>query len=93
MHPGWADTPGVRSALPGFRKITRPILRTAQQGADTIVWLAVARETGSVTGKLFLDREVVSTHLLAGTREDPAERAKLLGLLDEVAHGSAALSA
>ncbi len=93
MHPGWADTPGVRDALPGFRKITRPILRTAQEGADTIVWLAVAQESGSVTGKLFLDREVVSTHLVAGTQEDAAERAKLLRFLDEVSQSSEALSA
>jgi NAD(P)-dependent dehydrogenase (short-subunit alcohol dehydrogenase family) len=25
MHPGWADTPGVAAALPGFHRITRPI--------------------------------------------------------------------
>ena len=39
MHPGWADTPGVRSSLPRFYKVTRPLLRTPAQGADTIVWL------------------------------------------------------
>lgn len=85
MHPGWADTQGVRNALPEFRKITRPILRSSEQGADTIVWLAVAREAGSVSGKLFLDREIVPTHLISGTREDPSERVKLLQLLDQFA--------
>ena len=39
MHPGWADTPGVRSSLPRFRMLTRPILRTPEEGADTVVWL------------------------------------------------------
>jgi dehydrogenase/reductase SDR family protein 12 len=44
MHPGWADTPGVESALPTFHTITRYILRTPEEGADTIIWLAAATE-------------------------------------------------
>ena len=81
MHPGWADTPGVRSALPEFRMITRPVLRSAEEGADTIVWLAVASESGKVGGKLFLDRQIKSPYLLKKTREKPSERQKLLQLL------------
>ncbi len=83
MHPGWADTPGVRSALPMFRMITRPVLRSAEQGADTIVWLAVASEAGKVSGKLFLDRQIKSPYLLTKTRENPVERQKLLQLLGQ----------
>jgi len=37
MHPGWSDTPSLRSSLPRFYKVTRPLLRTPAQGADTIV--------------------------------------------------------
>jgi NAD(P)-dependent dehydrogenase (short-subunit alcohol dehydrogenase family) len=81
MHPGWADTPGVRSALPQFRKLTRRVLRSSEEGADTIVWLAAATEAGHVSGKLFLDREVHTTHLLEKTRETPQERAKLMAFL------------
>ena len=44
MHPGWADTPGLRTALPGFSRIVGPLLRTPEEGADTIVWLAAAPE-------------------------------------------------
>ncbi len=40
MHPGWADTPGIRDSLPGFSKVMGPVLRTPEQGADTAVWLA-----------------------------------------------------
>jgi NAD(P)-dependent dehydrogenase (short-subunit alcohol dehydrogenase family) len=40
MHPGWADTPGLAEALPGFYRRMRPLLRTPAEGADTIVWLA-----------------------------------------------------
>ncbi|MCB0969614.1 MAG: SDR family NAD(P)-dependent oxidoreductase, partial [Ilumatobacter sp.] len=40
MHPGWADTPGVRASLPTFAKVVGPLLRTPEEGADTLVWLA-----------------------------------------------------
>ena len=77
MHPGWADTPGVAQALPAFRRIMRGVLRTPEEGADTVVWLAAAREAGQVSGLLFLDREPHPTHLLAKTRESAGERVKL----------------
>ena len=35
MHPGWADTPGLRTALPGFSRVVGPLLRTPGEGADT----------------------------------------------------------
>jgi dehydrogenase/reductase SDR family member 12 len=38
-HPGWVDTPGLASGLPLFAKLG-PLLRTPEQGADTVVWLA-----------------------------------------------------
>jgi NAD(P)-dependent dehydrogenase (short-subunit alcohol dehydrogenase family) len=81
MHPGWADTPGVRTALPQFRRLTQSVLRSVEEGADTIVWLAVATEAGKVSGKLFLDRQMRPVHLLSSTREGPGEREKLLNLL------------
>jgi dehydrogenase/reductase SDR family protein 12 len=81
MHPGWADTPGVREALPQFRRLTKSVLRTAAEGADTIVWLAVATEAGDVSGELFLDREVRPAHLVNSTREAAGERDQLLKLL------------
>ena len=56
MHPGWADTPGVQDALPGFAKVMGPVLRTPEQGADTIVWLAAAPEAVESTGVFWLDR-------------------------------------
>ena len=83
MHPGWADTPGVQSALPGFRRITRSVLRSSDEGADTIVWLARAKEADQVTGKLFLDREPRTTHLRSSTIEKEEERARLPDWLEE----------
>jgi len=31
MHPGWADTPGVKSSLPRFYRLTKPLLRSPAQ--------------------------------------------------------------
>ena len=83
MHPGWADTPGVQNSLPTFRKITKRFLRSPEQGADTIVWLATATEAGRVSGKLFLDREPRTTHLLRSTVETKKERLRLLDFLND----------
>jgi dehydrogenase/reductase SDR family protein 12 len=77
MHPGWADTPGVASSLPRFYKLTRPLLRTPQQGADTIVWLGAADEPGGSTGLFWHDRRPRPTHLLPWTRETAQEREQL----------------
>jgi hypothetical protein len=81
MHPGWADTPGVLMALPEFHRITERVLRTPEEGADTIVWLAAATEAGKVSGELWLDRRPHAKHVLPGTRETPAERRQLLKAL------------
>ena len=83
MHPGWADTPGVKSALPTFRRVTQKILRNEQEGADTIIWLARATEADKVTGKLFLDREIRSPYLLKKTIERASEREGLEAFLSE----------
>ena len=42
MHPGWADTPAVQSSMPDFHRRLKEKLRTPEEGADTIVWLAVS---------------------------------------------------
>jgi NAD(P)-dependent dehydrogenase (short-subunit alcohol dehydrogenase family) len=56
MHPGWADTPGIRSGLPGFAKVMGPLLRSPEEGADTAVWLAASPRAEITTGGFWLDR-------------------------------------
>uniref|UniRef100_A0A8D0DIP1 Uncharacterized protein n=1 Tax=Salvator merianae TaxID=96440 RepID=A0A8D0DIP1_SALMN len=46
MHPGWADTPAVRSSMPDFYEKMKNRLRTEAQGADTVIWLAVSPAAG-----------------------------------------------
>jgi NAD(P)-dependent dehydrogenase (short-subunit alcohol dehydrogenase family)/uncharacterized protein YndB with AHSA1/START domain len=84
MHPGWADTPGVETALPGFYRATRRLLRSPEEGADTIVWLAASTEAGKVSGKFWLDREQHPSHISKRTRETPEERSTLLQTLAEL---------
>jgi NAD(P)-dependent dehydrogenase (short-subunit alcohol dehydrogenase family) len=85
MHPGWADTPGVEASLPLFRKITKPFLRTPEQGADTIVWLAASDEAAETTGKFWLDRRPRPTHRLKNTVEALEDRQGLWDALNELA--------
>jgi hypothetical protein len=73
MHPGWADTPGVRRSLPGFARIMGPLLRTPEQGADTIVWLAAAPEAVESSGRFWLDRRSRWEHKAPWTRLSGAE--------------------
>jgi NAD(P)-dependent dehydrogenase (short-subunit alcohol dehydrogenase family) len=77
VHPGWADTPGVQSSLPTFRRFTAPLLRNADQGADTIAWLAVADSTELSSGLLWHDRRPRPRTRMLGHSETSAERQEL----------------
>jgi NAD(P)-dependent dehydrogenase (short-subunit alcohol dehydrogenase family) len=77
MHPGWAATAGVARSLPTFNTLMKPFLRTPEQGADTIVWLAAATEPAATTGQFWFDRAIAPTHLVDSTREAAADRARL----------------
>jgi dehydrogenase/reductase SDR family protein 12 len=79
MHPGWADTPGLHTALPGFSRFVGPFLRTPEEGADTMVWLAAAPDAAGLSGLFFLDRRPRAKHRLGRTRrpDEPREAARL----------------
>ncbi|MEC7517786.1 MAG: SDR family NAD(P)-dependent oxidoreductase, partial [Pseudomonadota bacterium] len=77
MHPGWSDTPGVQKSLPLFRRLTRLVLRSHAEGADTVVWMARSNQAALSTGKLFLDREPRSTYLLGNNVESREDRKAL----------------
>ncbi|WP_300460740.1 SDR family NAD(P)-dependent oxidoreductase [Desulfobacula sp.] len=77
MHPGWVDTPGIETALPGFHSLVHSILRTPEQGADTIVWLAASKEAGKWSGKFWLDRRPHETIVFPKTTESEKERQAL----------------
>ena len=73
MHPGWADTPGIRHSLPGFARVMGPVLRSAEQGADTAVWLAASPAGVQSTGGFWLDRRPRWEHKVPWTRLSEAD--------------------
>ncbi|XP_075228911.1 dehydrogenase/reductase SDR family member 12-like [Lycorma delicatula] len=56
MHPGWVDTDGMKESMPEFYNQMKDRLRTPKQGADTVVWLALAERPINNTSGLFLSR-------------------------------------
>jgi NAD(P)-dependent dehydrogenase (short-subunit alcohol dehydrogenase family) len=77
MHPGWADTPGLAEALPGFYRLMWPLLRSAREGSDTIAWLATTPELPVTGGRLYLDRRPRPFDRLPQTRLSRRDRAEL----------------
>jgi dehydrogenase/reductase SDR family member 12 len=91
MHPGWVDTPGLRSSLPRFYACTKRLLRTPDEGADTIVWLAAAPEVASDSGCFWHDRRKRPTYPLPLTRETATERERLWAECERLSSGKRAL--
>lgn len=82
MHPGWADTPGVSYSMPLFKKILNKRLRTAQEGADTILWLATTNDYPN--GKFWFDRKEAKTTILNFNRSDDSENDELWKYCEKV---------
>jgi NAD(P)-dependent dehydrogenase (short-subunit alcohol dehydrogenase family) len=81
MHPGWADTPGLSDALPGFARLMGPLLRSPAEGTDTLVWLATAPATSAPGGSLWLDRRPRPFDRVPTTRLTKADRRRLWDLV------------
>lgn len=85
MHPGWADTPGVEAALPGFRTTMGPLLRSPADGADTAIWLAAAPADALEAGAFYLDRRPRGTVRWPKTATSAADRHRLRSIIDHQA--------
>lgn len=80
MHPGWVDTPGLSTGLPRFRRLTAPVLRSPEEGADTMVWLVADDGAASASsGRFWLDRRPQGIHRVCSTRmsDTPERRGRL----------------
>lgn len=86
MHPGWADTPALREAMPDFHRRFEDKLRTPEQATDTLIW-AVCRpdELSAIpAGAFLLDRAEQTKHLtLARTHYETADVDRLHANLTE----------
>lgn len=89
MHPGWADTKGVQNSLPVFRMLTRAVLRTSEEGADTIVYLAVSPNvTLEESGTFWFDRKIRPTVKMSSTRYTDEDKRKLWNMLEAYRNNS-----
>ena len=82
MHPGWVDTEGVKTALPGFRAALKRILRTPEQGADTILWLADEYPEPVQEG-IWFDRALRPEHEFGFTKKTRHDADELAAFLEE----------
>lgn len=77
FHPGAVNTSfgqnnnGVGALI--FRAF-KPFMRTAEGGADTLIWLASSPDVEGVSGKYFSDRKEIEAKKIAN---DPAARKRL----------------
>lgn len=64
MHPGWAETPGIAKSLPSFSEKFAGKLRTREEGADSVIWLALQPREKLVSGAFYFDRAEAPKHLM-----------------------------
>ncbi|MDP9439285.1 MAG: SDR family oxidoreductase [Actinomycetota bacterium] len=77
MHPGAVNTRfGTNNLGPMtilFRAF-KPFMRTPEQGADTVIWLAASPDVEGVSGRYYMDRKPIEPKKIAN---DPAARRRL----------------
>ena len=90
MHPGWVATPGVTDSLPTFNKVMGPLLRTAEDGADTAVWLVATRPASTGSHHFWHDRALRPTTFGWQRDQDPEALAAFLGYVTDATGTTAA---
>ena len=85
MHPGWADTEGVQTALPRFREMLKSVLRDARSGTDTAFWLAAVRPPQREEESVWFDRKQRTAHVYPHTRTSKDTPQSLVACLDQEA--------
>lgn len=84
VHPGLvAKTRLLQDTRGPFKWFTDTFGSTPEKGADSVVWLATAPETGAITGKMFAKRKEIST---PGQGSDPAVRKRLWEESEKLTH-------
>jgi retinol dehydrogenase 14 len=84
LHPGSVGTnfgQNNRGPMALFFRTFKPFMRSAEQGADTLVWLASSPEVDRISGKYFFDRKEIEAKSVA---YDPAARRRLWEISEEL---------
>ena len=84
LHPGSVGTnfgKNNRGPMALFFRVAKPFMRSPEQGADTLIWLASSPEVDGVSGKYFSDREEIEAKKVA---YDPAARRTLWEISEDL---------
>jgi retinol dehydrogenase-14 len=68
LHPGSVGTnfgQNNRGAMALFFRTFKPFMRSPEQGADTLIWLASSADVDGVSGKYFSDRKEIEAKEVA----------------------------
>jgi NAD(P)-dependent dehydrogenase (short-subunit alcohol dehydrogenase family) len=77
MHPGAVNTrfgTNNRGPMTILFRAFKPFMRTPEQGADTVIWLAYSPDVEGVSGRYYSDRKPIEPKKIAN---DPAARRRL----------------
>ncbi|HET7479773.1 MAG TPA: SDR family oxidoreductase [Rubrobacteraceae bacterium] len=84
FHPGGVNT-NFGNNNRGFATLlfraAKPFMRTPDQGADTLIWLASSPEVEGISGKYYSDRKEIEAKDIA---RDPKARKKLWEMSEEL---------
>jgi retinol dehydrogenase-14 len=84
LHPGSVGTnfgQNNRGVMALFFRTFKPFMRSPEQGADTLIWLASSPEVEGVNGKYFSDRKEIEAKKVA---YDPAARRRLWEICEDL---------
>jgi retinol dehydrogenase-14 len=84
LHPGSVGTnfgQNNRGAMALFFRTFKPFMRSPEQGADTLIWLASSPEVDGVSGKYFSDRKEIEAKDVA---YDPDLRRRLWEISEDL---------
>lgn len=84
LHPGAVSTNfGKNNSGPMtlFFRAAKPFMRSPEQGADTLIWLASSSDVDGVSGKYFSDRKEIEAKKVA---YDPAARRRLWEISEDL---------
>jgi retinol dehydrogenase-14 len=84
LHPGSVGTnfgQNNRDPMALFFRIFKTFMRSPQQGADTLIWLASSSEVDGVSGKYFSDRKEIEAKKVA---YDPDARRRLWEISEDL---------
>ena len=77
MHPGAVNTrfgTNNRGPMTLLFRAFKPFMRTPEQGADTVIWLAASPDVEGVSGRYYADRKAIEPKKIAN---DPEARRRL----------------